>query len=137
MSFNDSEFERRANQIRGFQSRIFGFVKVMFIVVPVLIVLSFITGAGQAYFTQNQAVVTVTKTERVCSGGEQVSCKYLVYTDRTTYENRDELWLGKVNSSDLYGRLKNGQSYRVKFTGWRFPLFSWYPNIVEAEPVTK
>jgi hypothetical protein len=74
--------------------------------------------------------VTVDSKERVCDGKN--TCKYLVFTDKGTYEVTDSVLRGRWNSSDVYGRLNEGQTYTFKVTGFRMPFFSSYQNIIEV-----
>ena len=59
--------------------------------------------------------------------------KYLVYTDNGTYEITDSLVYWRWDSSDLYGKIKVGETYEAKVYGWRIPIFSSYKNIVSIE----
>ena len=66
---------------------------------------------------------------------------YLVWVedeDGVQYElqNEDILLKGKFNSSTIQGKLKGGEKYNITTVGWRIPLFSSYPNIVEYEKVS-
>lgn len=66
---------------------------------------------------------------------------YLVWVEDengTQYElqNEDIILKGKFNSSTIQGKLKEGETYNIKTVGWRIPLFSSYPNIVEYEKVS-
>lgn len=101
-----------------------------------LALLTMISGAGVSWFTQRDVTATVSRAERVCTPGSEggIDCRYLVFTDETTFENRDDLWVGKFNSSDLHGRIRDGGTYRFTISGWRVPFFSWYPNIVTLAP---
>jgi hypothetical protein len=79
---------------------------------------------------------TITGKESVRSGK---SSKYLVFTNVTTYEVSDSLLFWRWDSSDVYGRLTVGKTYRATLQGWRIPIFSMYPNIldpVEVESAT-
>ncbi|MEU1880876.1 hypothetical protein ABZ470_26515 [Streptosporangium sp. NPDC020072] len=79
---------------------------------------------------------TVESKERVCDSSR--NCRYLIFTDQGVYENTDALLSGKFNSSDIYGALKPGHTYRFKINGWRIPATSSYPNILSIEgEVTK
>jgi hypothetical protein len=49
------------------------------------------------------------------------------------FEDVDNWFAGKVNSSYVYGKLKVGQTYRVQTAGWRWQLMSTYENIVKVE----
>lgn len=66
---------------------------------------------------------------------------YLVWVEDengTQYElqNEDILLKGKFNSSTIQGKLKEGEKYNIITVGWRIPLFSCYPNIIEYEKVS-
>ncbi len=113
-----------------------GFRLSFFAPIIVLAVLAFGGGGIVSYATKHEVAATVTRSERVCSGGEQVSCRYLVYTDVGTFENTDTMWFLKFNSSDLYGQIRDGEAYRFQVTGFRVPFMSWYQNIVSAEPAS-
>ena len=51
-------------------------------------------------------------------------------------QNEDILLKGKFNSSTIQGKLKEGEKYNITTVGWRIPLFSCYPNIIEYEKVS-
>ena len=61
--------------------------------------------------------------------------KYNVKCDNTIYEISDLLFIGKFNSSDLYGELEAGKKYQIETTGYRIPFFSEYQNINKIEKV--
>lgn len=83
------------------------------------------------YITADTVTITVTDKERIVTGsGEGLSSKYLVFTENETFQNTDCLVRGKFNSSDLQGKLKEGQTYEADVYGWRLPFFSAYRNIV-------
>lgn len=71
----------------------------------------------------------IIKTERVVDGNES---KYLVFAQEETLKNIDTWWALKFNSSDIYGKITAGQTCDFTVTGVRFPLFSWYRNILSA-----
>lgn len=80
--------------------------------------------------------ITVNHKERTTSSdGKTVSSYYLIYTDRETFALKDDLFYGQFNSSDVYGRIKSGGTYRVTALGVRVPLLSWYRNLVSVEEV--
>lgn len=79
-----------------------------------------------------ELTVTVKQKERVTSGD---TSRYLVFTDSETFEVTDTVWWLRWDSADLYGRLEQGKTYRVRAAGWRLPLFSWNRNIIAAEEV--
>ena len=66
--------------------------------------------------------------------------KYLIFTeepdgDVRVFENTDSLLEWKWDSSNLYGKIRIGETYRIKTYGWRVPFLSWYENIVDVEKV--
>ncbi len=99
-----------------------------------LIVLLILVGIGttlySTYGTQRTVDFTVNHKER--TGGEDG--KYLVFTDEEgVFENKDAFLYLKFDSSDVYNQLQEGGEYRCEVYGWRFGLFSWYPNIKSCE----
>jgi len=81
--------------------------------------------------TQTDVNITVTGTERVISSdGESVDSKYLIFTTLETFENSDNLILGKWNSSDVQGSVRPDSTYLAHVVGWRVPFLSMYRNIL-------
>lgn len=87
------------------------------------------------YGTKETVTATVTGKERVTSsdGNGNVKSKYLIFTETETFENTDALFAGKFNSSDFYGKIREGQTCKFTVIGWRMPVFSTYRNIIEME----
>lgn len=83
----------------------------------------------------NQQVKTITVTGKESHRHGDSNDKYLVYTTDTTYEITDSLLKWRWDSSDLYGKIEEGKTYRVETGGYRIPLFSMYENIYTATPV--
>lgn len=85
-----------------------------------------------AYGTQDTMTATVTKTERVCDGGQDGTCRWIVMTDKMSFENTDSTFHWKHDSTDLQGKLVEGETYTIEYYGWRIPMMSAYPNIIEV-----
>lgn len=86
-----------------------------------------------SYTTMESTTITVKDKERICSGSNvQITCKYLVYTTEGVYENTDDFWQWKFNSSDIYNDLEEGYTYQVVVNGFRVPFLSMYKNILEV-----
>jgi len=103
--------------------------------VAVLIVAVVVLGAIALllapFLTSDTVTITVVDKERIV-GRDGESSKYLVFTEAEVFENTDCLVLGKFNSSDVYGQLEIGETYRVEVYGWRIPFLSMYRNIVKV-----
>ena len=88
-------------------------------------------------FNVHTETVTVTDKERINTSAES---KYLIFGkdkngQAVVYENTDNILRGKWDSSTLQAEMEAGQTYEVKLVGFRFPVLSWYENILDAEPV--
>lgn len=85
------------------------------------------------FTTQETVSALVTDKERVTTGGEKPSSKYLIFTEKETFENVDTLLAFKFNSSDIYGRIAIGQVCVFDVVGFRIPFLSMYRNILTAD----
>jgi hypothetical protein len=85
--------------------------------------------------THPERDVTVTVTDKVRTGGD--NSKYLIFTDRGTFENIDSMVKGKYNSSDLYGQIKVKHTYTFHVRGVRSEFWSMYPNVITAKELDK
>lgn len=84
--------------------------------------------------TVDHVTLTVKHKERIVRGsGEHIHSKYLVFTDGEVFEDVDTMLFWKFDSSDIYGHLNEGQTYRAKVNGWRIPFLSAYRNIITIE----
>lgn len=113
--------------------------RVICVVVVLMIAwVVFLVGAPiVGMFNTHSATVTVTGKERVTNSNES---KYLIFGkdengQAVVYENTDNILRGKWDASTLQAEMEVGQTYEVKLVGFRFPIFSWYENILDAEPV--
>ena len=105
---------------------------ILFLIIGLIIFISIIPLFNSTTYTN------VTVVDKSYSGE---SDGYLVWVEDengTQYElqNEDILLKGKFNSSTIQGKLKEGEKYNITTVGWRIPLFSSYPNIVEYEKVS-
>lgn len=55
-----------------------------------------------------------------------------VYTDCGTFTVQDIITRGLFNSSDIYASLDVGETYEITTVGFRIPVASMFPNIVEV-----
>lgn len=65
----------------------------------------------------------------------QTLSKYLIYSDDEVFENVDDWFYLKFSSSDIYGQLNEGETYKLWLSGWRIQIFSSYRNIISIEKV--
>lgn len=93
-------------------------------------ILAFMAWVSFPYYTSMDVPNTkVYKTERVTTSSESY---YLIFTDSGVYKNVDDIRVLKFGSSDLYGKIQEGQTYSFNVYGFRVPLLSWYPNIAKV-----
>lgn len=69
------------------------------------------------------------------------SSKYLVFTKTEDGETRvfsveDSLLRFRWNSSDVYGEIEVGKTYRFTTVGFRFEILSMYENIIDFEEIS-
>lgn len=75
----------------------------------------------------------VTVTDKQTTYNKQTKdSDFLVFTDVTTFKLDDTLWgTIRFDSSDEYGLITVGECYKLKAFGYRVPLFTMYPNIID------
>lgn len=94
-------------------------------------------------FNDREYTITITDKERIYEGsGDSSSSKYLVFGDDTNgtslvFKNTDCFIRGKWNSSNLQGKMKEGNTYRITVVGYRVPFFSMYQNIIKVEEIKR
>lgn len=94
-----------------------------------------------AYRTDTYTVTISEKTVKnynvkYSNGSNGIKSKYLVFTtDGEVYEITDTILRWRFNSSNLYGKLQVGKTYKITVNGFRIPLFSEYRNILKATEV--
>jgi hypothetical protein len=108
------------------------FLAISFCVIFALCVIFAIGFSTCTAFTSTSGTFTITGKESVKHGE---GGKYLVYTDVTTYEVEDSFIYWRWDSSDVYGALQIGKTYRATLQGWRVPFLSMYQNIIKPVEV--
>lgn len=87
-----------------------------------------------AYRGSAEQVTFTVKDKEVMHSKE--SSYYLIYTeDQGVLQVDDSMSFLRFDSSDMYSYLERGKTYDGIIAGWRVPLFSWYPNVIEATEV--
>lgn len=109
-------------------------VRVILVAVAIIVVIAIPINFWIAIGTQEVVTVSVTGKERITESDSEgrASSKYLVFTENETFENTDSIMVMKWNSSDIQGKLVEGEEFRIKVYGFRIPFFSSYRNIIEV-----
>lgn len=115
-------------------------VPIIQITLFVIILLGVIFTLLAPQFNDTEYIITVTDKERIYTGGENGSSKYLVFGDdengtALVFENTDTFIRGKWDSSNIQGQLKIGEKYKITVVGYRIPFLSSYQNIIKVELV--
>lgn len=107
------------------------------VIVALFIVLALVMWAYGLYMdTQHSTVYDkITKAERVTSKDGK-SAQYVVWGNNETYTITDTIINKRWNSSDLYGKIQVGKTYKMDVVGYRFDVTSHYRNILTAEEVS-
>lgn len=98
-----------------------------------LLTIILIIGYPTAYYLSSETIeITINDKERITTGsGENISSKFIIYTDNGVFENTDSWLFLKFNSADFQNKFQIGETYEVKVAGWRIPILSMYKNIVK------
>lgn len=86
-----------------------------------------------AHHTGGALTAVVENKERVCDGGKDGTCRWMVMTDRMAFINSDSFWHLKFDSTDVQGQIRIGETHTFTYYGWRIPFLSQYPNIIEVQ----
>lgn len=107
-----------------------------------LVVIAVITVPVINFSNDHKYTVTITDKERVITqvAEGQTDSKYLIYGEDKNgktyvFEDTDTLFRWKFNSSDVYGALKEGETYELTVIGFRVHIFNWYENIIDFKVV--
>ena len=98
--------------------------------IVVLIISILVFAIAFPLMTVDTVQFTVSEKERVIHNR---SSKYLIFSDEEIFQNTDCLMHWKFDSSDLYGKLKVGESYEAEVYGWRIHWMSKYRNIISIK----
>ena len=108
-----------------------GFLIGAGVFIVILLVLGFIGYSLMYALTTGSETITI-KEKWVKYHGDDA--KYLISsTNGQVFQITDTIIKWRWNSSDLYASLDDGQTCQIKTQGWRFPIFSDYKNILEAD----
>ena len=107
-----------------------------------LVVIAVIAVPVLNFSNDHKYTVTITDKERVTTqvAEGQTDSKYLIYGEDENgktyvFEDTDTLFRWKFNSSDVYGALKEGETYELTVIGFRIHILNWYENIIDFKVV--
>ncbi len=108
--------------------------KVMFYIMILAVI--FLVYFSLSFNDSTTEIITVNRLERVGDNGGE----YLIFTYKDgipymVFENTDNMFRGKWNSSDFYNRLQVGKKYKFVVIGYRVPFLSMYKNIIKIEEI--
>lgn len=87
--------------------------------------------SATSYHNERELVCNVTSKDRGASEGG-----YRVYTDNCgTLANEDDWFRYKWDSADVWQRIPDRGPVKLRIVGIRAPLFSTFPNVLDAQPV--
>ncbi len=85
-----------------------------------------------SYFIPDTITTKITDAQMT-----KVDGKFMIATEDRPFVNYDARYRFKFNSGTIQNdaiKLK-GKVVKIRKYGWRFPLFSWYENVVKIEEV--
>lgn len=107
-----------------------------------LVIVAVVVVPVMNFTNDHQYTITITDKERVTiqSDKDNISSKYLIYGEDENgktyvFEDTDTLFRWKFNSSDVFGALKEGETYELTVIGFRVHIFNWYENIIDFKVV--
>ena len=114
------------------------FIIGIFIALAVVVAVGGIIYSIAANYNEQTYVATVTDKD---VRNYNNSSKYLVFTKTEDGETRvfsveDSLLRFRWNSSDVYGEIEVGKTYRCTVVGFRIEILSMYENIIDFEEIS-
>lgn len=113
-------------------------------IIGIFIAFAIVCAAGGIIFSiaanYNEQTYVATVTDKDVKNYNN-SSKYLVFTKTEDGETRvfsveDSLLRFRWNSSDVYGEIEVGKTYRFTTVGFRFEILSMYENIIGFEEIS-
>lgn len=98
------------------------------LVILALVVVALVSFHHYEYGTEHMTTFTIASLDDQASGN---SHQYLIFTkDGRTFADKDAIFHGKMNSSDIWAQLRVGHTYTCDVYGWRNHFLSTYPDII-------
>lgn len=108
------------------------------LVAAVAIVGYFLVETGYANNTRQTMTCSVTDKDHTIAANSSGSTPvYRVYTsDCDVLGIGDNAFTGTFDSASIYGKILPGHRYTFVTVGYRIPIFSSFPNIIQAQEVS-
>lgn len=104
------------------------------VAVVVVLIVGFVGFALFSSLHETTRSCTVESKDRVA--GQDGKSQMRVYTsDCGVFQVSDSLLKMTWNSADRYAALQAGQRYELTTVGFRIPVASTFPNVIDARPV--
>lgn len=104
------------------------------IALAVLFLGAVVGGVSLSYMNAQTQTCTVTEKDRTRDSEGKSDMR--VYTDECgVMRVQDMFFAGEWNSADLFSKIKEGQTYEMKTTGFRVGIVSSFPTIREISLV--
>lgn len=130
-NFHTGTFNRRRNKFKTF------FVLILIAVVGMLFIQTF--GNLKTETVSNCKVERLVQQQIINSNNNNLSTgyRYLIVTNKETFICESSLLNGKFNNSDVFWRLKEGETYDFTVVGYGKTFATDYRNVLEAKKVTE
>ena len=109
-----------------------------FIIVPIVIICCLGFGGIKFAGLFNESEYSACKVEdkdRTTNSDGQSDAR--IYTSCGVFTVEDVWTRGQFDSADLYASIKRGKTYDLTTVGFRIPVLSMFPSVIEAEAVSK
>ena len=111
-----------------------------YILATVLVIGGLVVPDIKIHSNKNEYTITVNDKQIKRGKGKDADDKYLIFAtlengQEKVFENTDDFIEGKFDSSDLYNKLKEEKTYKIKTYGYRIGFLSMYENIIDVEEV--
>jgi len=101
-----------------------------------IIVMVLIFGGSCMINNSNRQTQVCTVTEKDRTMKREGGSDMRVYTEDCGTLSVADNWVnGIMNSADVYAQIKPGNTYEFETVGFRVPILSGFPTIVEVTPV--
>lgn len=114
---------------------IFGNEWVIFLTIALIAILT------TFFFAKTNQQIYIIKVQDAYVKNSNSDGKYLINAELEdgsvkVFENTDSFWNWKFNSSDIYARIKPGNTYKIWTAGYRIHFLSCYENILDVDLIS-